>query len=82
MRGADVPCKGEERLFYTLVHFGTRLHEPNTKLVRECFTLFGCDLALVLPVRLVPNENLVHPVGRVLFYVCMPRSDICSPVQS
>jgi len=81
MRGRSIPCESEERLLYTLVDFGARLHEPNTKLARECFTLFMRDLAPVLPVRLVPNENLVHPLGRVLFDVCMPRSNICSSIQ-
>jgi hypothetical protein len=82
MRRGSVPCKSEECFFYTLIDFGARLHEPNTKLVRESFTLFGCDLALVLPVRFVPNEDLVHTFGRVLLDICMPRSDICSPIQA
>ena len=81
MRRASVPCKSEERLLYTLVDFGACFHEPNTKLVREFFTLFGSDLALVLPVRLIPNENPVHTLGRVLFDVRVPRSNICSPIQ-
>jgi hypothetical protein len=75
----NIPCESEERLLYTLVDFGARLHEPNTKLVRECSALLGRDLALVLPVRLVPNENLVYTVGRVLFNIRMPRSNIYSP---
>lgn len=81
MRGPSIPCESEECLLYTLIDFGARLHEPNTKLVREFFALFVCDLALVLPVRLVPNENLVHTLGRVLFNIRMPRSNICSPTQ-
>lgn len=81
MRRAGVPCKSEERLLYTLVDFGACFHEPDTKLVREFLTLFGRNLAFVLPVRLVPNENPVHTFGRVLFDVRMPRSDICSPKQ-
>jgi len=78
MRGLSIPCESEERLLYTLIDFGARLHEPNTKLVRECFSLLGRNLALVLPVRLVPNENLVHTLGRVLFNIRMPRSNVCS----
>jgi hypothetical protein len=78
-RGLSIPSESEKRLLYTLVDFGARLHEPNTKLVREFLALFGCDLALVLPVRLVPNENLVYTVGRVLFNIRMPRSNIYSP---
>lgn len=82
MRRLSIPCESEKRLLYTLVDFGARLHEPNTKLVRECFALVGRDLALVLPVRLVPNQNLVYTLGRVLFDIRMPRSNICSPTQS
>lgn len=82
MKGLSIPCESKECLLYTLVDFGARLHEPNTKLICECFPLFGRDLALVLPVRLVPNENLVYTLGRVLFDIRMPRSNICSPAQN
>lgn len=50
--------------------------EGNAELLSQGLALFGRDGALLLPVALVANQNLVDALCGVLLYVCEPGADI------
>ena len=73
----DVACKAEESLLDVDVRFRADLHEGNAELVGKCLTLLGRNGALLFPVTLVANQDLVDALGRVLLNVGEPCADVC-----
>ncbi len=73
----DAPGKCEERLLDALVDFRRGLHELDAELVGELAALLLGHRALVRPVRLVADEDLVHAFRGVLFDVRVPGADVC-----
>lgn len=73
----DAPGKCEERLLDALVDLCRGLHELDAELVGKLAALLFSHRALVRPVRLVANENLVYAFRGVLLDVRMPGADIC-----
>lgn len=72
----DMPGECEERILDAIIDLCRGLHELNTKLIGEFAPLLLCDGALVCPVRLVADKNLVDSFGSVLFNVGMPCTDV------
>jgi hypothetical protein len=73
----DVAGKAEEGLLDVDVRFRADLHEGNAELVGKCLTLLSRNGALLFPVALVANQDLVDALGRVLLNVGEPCADIC-----
>lgn len=73
----DVACKAEEGLLDVDVRFRANLHEGNAELVGKCLTLLSRHGALLFPVTLVANQDLVDALGRVLLNVGEPCADVC-----
>ena len=73
----DVACKAEEGLLDVDVRFRANLHEGNAELVGKGLTLLGRNGALLFPVTLVANQDLVDALGRVLLNVGEPCADVC-----
>ena len=73
----DVACKAEEGLLDVDVGFRTDLHERNAELVGKCLTLLSRNGALLFPVTLVANQDLVDALGRMLLNVGEPCADVC-----
>jgi hypothetical protein len=73
---SDVPCECEESLLDSLVCLRTRFEEPEPKLVGELTPLLDRDSSLVVPVALVPDQDLVDTLGGVLLDVGVPCADI------
>jgi hypothetical protein len=73
----DVACEAEEGLLDVDVWLSADLHEGNAKLVGERLALLGGDCALLFPVTLVANEDLVDAFGRMLLDVREPGADVC-----
>ena len=73
----NAPGKCEERLLDALVDLRRGLHELDAKLVGKLAALLLGDRALVRPVRLVADEDLVHAVRGVLLDVRVPGADVC-----
>ena len=65
----NVPGEGEERLFDVDVALGTDLHKGNAELVGESLALCSGNGALLLPVALVADEDLVDAFGCMLLDV-------------
>jgi hypothetical protein len=63
------------------VALGGDLEEGDAELVGEGLALLGADDALVLPVALVANEDLVDALGGVLLHVGKPCADVCGKCQ-
>lgn len=66
------PCKCEERLFDTLVVFGTGLDKSQTKLIGQLSTLLQRHRSLLVPIALVTNQNLVDSFRSMLLDVLVP----------
>ena len=78
-RGEDErtgPCESEEGLLDALVDLCGRLHELDAELVGELAALLLRDGALLCPVGLVADEDLVHAFRRVLLNVRVPCADV------
>jgi hypothetical protein len=75
-RNINAPSECKERLLDTLVHLSRGLHEPDAKLVGKLAALLLRHSALVRPVRLVADEDLVHAFRGVLLDVRVPCSDV------
>ena len=73
------PCEREEGLLDTLVDLRGGLHELDAELVGELAALLLGDGALLAPVGLVADEDLVHALGRVLLDVRVPCADVWEP---
>ena len=73
----DVACKAEEGLLDVDVRFRANLHEGNAELVGKCLTLLSRNGALLFPVTLVANQDLVDALGRMLLNVGEPCADVC-----
>lgn len=73
----DVACKAEEGLLDVDVRFRANLHEGNAELVGKCLTLLSRNGALLFPVTLVANQDLVNALGRMLLNVGEPCADVC-----
>lgn len=73
----DVGGEAVEGLVDVDVALGGDLEEGDAELVGEGLALLGADDALVLPVALVSDEDLVDALGGVLFYVGEPGADVC-----
>lgn len=73
----DVGRETEERLLHIDVRLRADLQEGDAQLVRERLALLRGHHALVLPVALVADEDLVHALGGVLLDVGEPGADIC-----
>jgi hypothetical protein len=71
------PSKSEEGLLHTLVSLGTGLKEAQAKLVGELPALLERDGALLVPVALVADKDLVDTRRRVLLDLGVPRADVC-----
>ena len=52
------------------------LEEGNSKLISESLALFCRDSALLFPIALVANEDLVDTLGGVLFNVGEPCANV------
>jgi hypothetical protein len=74
----DVGGEAIECLVDVDVALGGHLEEGDTELVGEGLALFGADHALLLPVALVSDQDLVDTFGSVLLNVLEPGSDVCS----
>lgn len=72
----DVGGEGVEGLVDVDVALGGDLEEGDAELVGEGLALLGADNALLLPVALVADEDLVDALGGVLFYVGEPGADV------
>lgn len=70
------PSQGEEGVFHTLVRLGTRLEEAQSKLVGKRLALLESDGALLVPIALVANEDLVDPGRRVLVDLGVPGANV------
>lgn len=70
------PCQAEESIFNTLVDLCASFHELDSEFFSQFATLFLGNSTLVVPIALVPNENLVDALGSMLFNVLVPGSDI------
>lgn len=75
--GLDVGGQAVEGLVDVDAALGRDLEEGNAELVGQLLALFGGDDALLLPVALVANQNLVDALGGVLLDVGEPRADVC-----
>lgn len=73
----DVCRETEERLLHIDIRLRADLQEGDAQLVRERLALLRRHHALVLPVALVADEDLVHALGGVLLDVGEPGADIC-----
>ena len=73
----DVGGEAVEGLVDVDVALGGDLEEGDAELVGEGLALFLGDDALVLPVALVANQDLVNALGGVLLDVLEPRADVC-----
>ena len=73
----DVACKAEEGLLDVDVRFRADFHEGDAELVGKGLTLLGGNGALLFPVTLVANKDLVDALGRVLLNVGKPCADVC-----
>lgn len=74
----DIAREAEEGLLDVDVGLGADFHEGNAELVRERLALLGRNRALLLPIALVADKDLVHALCRVLLDVGEPRADVCS----
>lgn len=70
----DIACQAVERFLNIDVRFRGDLHEGYSELICEGLALFGGDLALLLPVAFVADEDLVYAFAGVLFDVGEPGS--------
>ena len=75
----DGPCEREESLLDAVVGLCGGLHELDAELVGELAALLLGDGALLGPVRLVADEDLVHALGGVLLDVRVPCADVWEP---
>lgn len=73
----DVGRKAEEGLLDVLVGFGRDFEEGDAQLVCEGLALLCRYSALLLPVALVSDQNLVYTFRCVLLYIGEPGTDIC-----
>ena len=73
----DVACKAEECLLDVDVRFRANLHEGNAELVGKGLTLLGRNGALLFPVTLVADQDLVDALGCVLLNIGEPCADVC-----
>ena len=71
-----LPCQREERLFDALVHFRGGLHEFDAELVGKLAALLLGHGALVRPVGLVSNEDLVDALRCMLLDIRVPGPDV------
>ena len=72
----NVPSESEKGLLDAIVDLRTCLKEANTKFVGQLTTLLFGDGLLFDPVRLVPDEDLVHSLRGVLLDVGVPGADV------
>ena len=75
----DLPREREERLLDALVDLCGGLHELDAELVGELAALLLGDGALLGPVGLVADEDLVDALGGVLLDVGVPCADVWVP---
>jgi len=73
----DLASQLEERLFHANVALRTDFHERNAELICKSLTLRSADLALLLPVAFVTDQDLVDAFGCVLLDVGEPGAYIC-----
>lgn len=74
----DVRGEIVEGLVDVDVALGRDLEEGDAQLLGQGLALLGRDGALLLPVALVADQDLVDALGGVLLYVCEPGADVCS----
>lgn len=75
----DVRREGVERVVDVDVALRRHLQEGDPQLIGQRLALLRRDGAFFLPVALVADEDLVDPLGGMLFYVLEPRADVCLP---
>lgn len=73
----DVACERVESLVDINVALCADFEEGNAEFVCEGLALFCRDGALLFPVALVADEDLVDALGGVLLYVGEPCADVC-----
>lgn len=73
----DIGGEAVEGVLDVDVALGGDLHEGDAQLVGQLLALFAGYHALVLPVALVADEDLVDALGGVLFHVGEPGADVC-----
>lgn len=72
----DIARETEERFFDVDVALRTDLEKRDSELVCKCLSLFCAHGALLFPVTLVADKDLVDALGCVLFNVAEPSSDV------
>lgn len=73
---SNTPSKREEGILNTLVCLGTSLEEAQPKLVGKRAPLLKGDGALLVPIALVANKDLVDTGRRVLLDLGVPGADV------
>lgn len=74
----DIRSEAIEGLVDVNVALGGDLEEWDSKLIGQSLSLLSSDDALLFPVTLVADQDLVDALGRVLLDVGEPRSDVCN----
>lgn len=74
----DVRGEAVEGLVDVDVALGRDLEEGDAQLVGEGLALLGGHGALLLPVALVADQDLIDALGGVLLHVCEPGPDVCT----
>lgn len=72
----DVRREAVECLVDVNVALGRNLEERDAELIGEGLPLLGGDGALLFPIALVANEDLVHAFGSMLLDVGEPGTDV------
>ena len=70
----DFACQVEEGFLDVGIRLGRRLNVRNAELLGQLFALLGGDRSLLLPIRLVANQNLGDAFAGMLLDVGVPRS--------
>ncbi len=72
----NIPREREESILDTIIVLCRRLHEANTKFIREFATLLFCNCTFIRPVRLIADQDLIDTFRSMLLDVCVPGSNI------
>lgn len=76
----DISGQAEEGLLHVDVGLCADLHEGDAELVGERLALLRRDRALLFPVALVADQDLVDALGGVLLDVGEPGADVCEKI--
>ena len=73
----DVGGEAVEGLVNVDVALGGDLEEGDAELIGKSLALLGADDALLFPITLVADQDLVDALGSVLLNIGEPGSDVC-----